>query len=126
MFVMEKEGKEYLDWIKKAESDLRTAEKSFKINEYGWANFQIQQSIEKALKSILIKEKEKLIKSHDLVFLSKLVKLPENLKKYCKKITIFYTLNRYPDVGGEKLNSQDTKKYLQQAKEILKWVKKKI
>lgn len=114
------------EWLKQAEKDLVAAKKSFKSNETGWANFQIQQSVEKALKAVLVKKKNELLRTHDLVYLGKLVGLPEKLIEHCKKITLFYISTRYPDIKGKNLNDKDTEIYLNNAEEILKWAKKKI
>lgn len=119
-FVLEKE------WIKQAEDDLAVAGKSCVLEEYGWANFQIQQSIEKALKAVLIKVKKELLRTHDLVYLGKLVGLPKNFIEACKKITLFYVSTRYPDIMGKSLNVEETKGYLAIAEKILEWAKKKI
>src|SRR3989338_1745982 len=86
-------------WWKKAEKDLVAAEKSLKVGEFEWAAFQCEQAVEKALKTLAIEEMGKLLKAHELGFLARKLKLPENLVEICDELAPAYTSTRYPDAG---------------------------
>lgn len=117
---------EYKKWFEKAEKDLVAAEKSIKSGEFEWAGFQIQQSVEKALKALGLKKNKELLKIHDLVVLGKKVGLPEKFFDYCEDISKLYIYSRYPD--SPKISDIEvvSTEYLCKAKEIIKWVKEKI
>ncbi len=119
-------NRDFIGWIEKAKKDLESARNSLKSNDFDWATFQLQQSIEKALKAVLIKKEGVLAKNHDLVYLGNRLGLPKNYLDYCKKISPFYTINRYPDIPEINLTNKDVEKYLYWAKEILEWCEKKI
>jgi len=114
------------EWVEKAEKDIIAAEKSYNSSEYEWSAFQTQQAIEKALKAVILKKERKIIKIHDLVLLGKKAGLPDKLIGYCKEISIAYIYSRYPDVPKLDINESKFKDYLEEGKEIIKWVKKKI
>ena len=115
-----------MSWLEKAKKDLESAKNSFKSDDTDWATFQLQQSIEKALKAVLIKKEKRLVKNHDLVYLGNMLDLPKNYLDYCKEISPFYTINRYPDVLEINLEKVDVEKYLCWAQEILEWCEKQI
>ena len=104
-----------------ATEDLQSAKNSLANNDFRWATFQIQQSVEKALKAVLIKKENKLIKIHDLVSLSSMVNLPEESSEHCKQITQFYTINRYPDIPKINLTKESVEEYITWAKVIIEW-----
>ncbi len=117
---------QYKLWIEKAEKDIGAAKKSFDSEEYEWACFQVQQAVEKALKAVIIKKEEKLVKTHDLVFLAKNANLPENLKNYCKEISLTYAYARYPDAPKIEDIQDKVLDYIKQGKEIIEWAKKNL
>jgi len=117
---------EYKIWMERAEKDLVAAKKSFDFDEYEWACFQVQQAVEKALKAMIIKKEKKLVKTHDLIFLAKEVKMPENLKNYCKEISLAYSYTRYPDAPKIEDIQDRVLDYIKQGGEILTWAKKNL
>lgn len=118
--------KEILIWWKQAQKDFEAAEKNFSFKFYDTSLFLLQQSVEKALKAILIKREKKIIKTHDLVFLAKRLKLPENLIRYCAELSPAYTYTRYPDIPKIKNIKKVNKKLLKYCVEILRWVKEEL
>jgi HEPN domain-containing protein len=72
------------EWLKKAEEDYSTAHILFlKKKNPSIMGFHCQQSIEKYLKAFLLKNKENIIKTHDLIdILDKAIKFDQNLKVY--------------------------------------------
>ena len=113
-------------WWNKAKDDLDKATILFKNQKYDGTVFFCQQAVEKALKALFLKEKNKIRKIHDLVELGKDVKLPENLINYCKELTLSYIYSRYPDIEEDKDIKSISSNFLKYSKEILKWVEKNI
>lgn len=113
-------------WMKKAEHDLNTAKVNFHEKIYDAAAFYSQQAVEKALKSLHIKTFSEVVKTHDLVFLSKKLDLPDKLKDFCKELSPAYTYTRYPDVIDIKNLDDVSKKLIEYAEEVLEWAKKKL
>ncbi len=89
-------------WWNKAKDDLEKARILFENNKYDGCVFFCQQSIEKGLKALFLKNKNKIKKIHDLVELGNSVNLPKNLIEYCKELTLSYIYSRYPDIEEEK------------------------
>jgi HEPN domain-containing protein len=89
------------DWLFKAETDLKSAQKLLSENLLDTAIYHTQQCAEKALKAFLAFQKQEIQKAHDLEFLTKLceqidgsfaclLNIASNLKPYGIKF-------RYPD-----------------------------
>ena len=115
-------------WFEKALRDFRAAKNSCKAEDYDWTAFQCQQAVEKALKALMIEEKGKSVKAHELDFLAREMNLPGQLINLCDELAPAYTATRYPDaeIGEELYNEETAKKMLQKADEVLKWIEKKI
>ena len=113
-------------WLKSAREDLRKAEDNFKIKNYDLSSFLCQQTVEKALKAMLIEKTGKFPKIHDLIRLGKLIKIDKNLLEGCEKLTYVYTETRYPDTGEREYTKEESKEDIMIAKNILKWIIKKI
>lgn len=114
-------------WIKKSEIDFRAAKNSFTSKDYPASTFWSQQCAEKAIKAVIILEKNKLFKIHDLSTLGRLAKMPINLLPKAALLNPYYTSSRYPLAGiTEKVTEEESKKALSFAEEILKWAKQKI
>src|SRR3989338_9499282 len=87
-------------WWELALDDLDTAQKNLDIGKHHIASLFAQQAVEKALKSLYIKQLHELKKTHDLVFLASKLGLPETYKSICKRLDPVYLQTRYPDVSG--------------------------
>lgn len=118
------------NWIKQAEADIKTSEHSLKSKDYYASIFWAQQAVEKSLKAVIIKHLKKLIKSHDLIFLAKSAKLPEDLLNKVQLFSGVYIETRYgvleDDLPYEKFKEKDSSEFLKISKEVLKWSKKEI
>ncbi len=117
--------KDFQKWLKEAEDDIKVAEYNLKGKMYKVAAFYSQQAAEKALKSLIIKNKSKLIKIHDLNQLSGELKAPENIRELCRSLNPAYTAVRYPDSEGF-FSPDEIKQMLNSAKEVVAWVKKML
>ncbi len=127
MFLMQEEIKL---WWELALDDLDTAKKNLEFGKYHIASLFSQQAVEKALKAFYIKTFNELKKTHDLVFLSTKLGLPENYRKICKRLDPVYTGTRYPDVSGQLpsalFEKNDAEEFIKTAEEVILWVKKKL
>ncbi len=119
-----------LAWFNRASSDFRVARKNLKINEYYSSIFWAQQTIEKSLKALIIKKKKEVPQTHDLYYLGKLIKLPNELLSQIAEISGDYFDTRYGIIIGEDIRKKFNKSYCQRvidlAGEILKWTEKRI
>lgn len=112
------------NWRKKALDDLETAKVNLENERYDAAAFYSQQSVEKALKALYIKKFKSLRKTHDLVLLARELKSPSEIVDLCKELSPAYTYTRYPDVTKIKDIKKVSKKLIEHAEEVLKWIKK--
>jgi HEPN domain-containing protein len=118
--------KEYQEWLEFAKKDLESAKYNIDGDYLEVGSFLLQQSAEKALKAVLIKEQKILIKIHDLLNLAKLVKAPEEIKNFCNELNPAYMFSRYPDIG-EKLDLKNNiNNLIKCAEKILAWVEKRL
>ena len=113
-------------WWAKARDDLDKARILFENKKYDGSAFFCQQSVEKGLKALALKEKSKIKKIHDLVELGKDINLPQNLIDYCKELTLAYIYSRYPDIKEEKNIKIISAKFLKYTGGILGWIEKKL
>lgn len=116
-------------WWKQTLKDIDTARSLYKIKRYDYSSFWCQQAAEKALKTLLLKRGYKLIKTHDLVLLSKKLNAPEDIIELCKDLTPVYVETRYPDLGEEgfkKFTKKETEEDTKNMNKIVKWVKKNL
>lgn len=118
--------KEYKEWLEQAKKDLAGAEYNIKGNYPEIGAFLLQQSAEKALKAVLIKEQKKLVKTHDLVNISKLIEVPEEIKNCCNELNPAYMFSRYPDVEGKMNLKDEIKNLIKCAESILEWAEKRL
>ena len=113
-------------WLNKAEDDLKKAKDNCNIKHYDLASFLCQQTVEKALKAVLIEETKKFPQIHDLVKIGKLVNISEDLLKECEKLTFVYVETRYPDVSNRKYTKRESLEDIESADKILQWVKERL
>ncbi len=120
-------NEEIKKWWNKAKDDLNSAKHSFESKDYGWCCFQIQQSVEKALKTLLIQEKGEFPKIHDLVKLARIINADQEIVEICSTIAPVYTDTRYPDIDSENVYGKKlTQNLIKSGEKILKWVEKKL
>ena len=93
--------KNYQEWFKKAESDLKGARILFEHDaDFGLVCFHCQQAVEKYLKGFLIYKTGILYEGHNLVKLcQKAAKYEKDFKKFykdCSFLNTYYVETRYP------------------------------
>lgn len=117
---------EYKNWLNQAEKDFDAAKYNLEGNKTEQGVFFLQQSAEKALKSLYIKKFKDLFKTHDLILLAKKLNAPEKIIDYCKELNPAYQYTRYPDIPSMENLNEIEDELVKYAEEILKWVKKNI
>ena len=118
-------GKEIQNWLDQANDDFDGAKFNFDGKKYYIAAFLCQQSVEKALKALLIKKTGKFPKIHDLTRLARLCNAPQHIIEFCAKINPAYTATRYPD-APKKYTKEECKQIAEYCDNALKWVKKNL
>ena len=121
----------YKDWIDKARRDIATS-KVLKDNDCGndYVAFHCQQSIEKALKGFLLKEKGHLVEGYSLIFLCKeasktIPELKAQLKD-CAFVNQYYIETRYPADSSITVSDEDATECLEIAQKIFDIISKNI
>ncbi len=130
---MEKEvqqQEEYLKWLKQAKLDLHKADVLFNSGDFDGVAFYSHQTAEKAMKALLIKKTNNLIKTHDLIILGRKTDFPKNILSKCEKLSKVDTESRYAGIIGtmpyEKFNKINSAEYFDIAREVLSWAEKNI
>lgn len=117
-------------WFELAKRDFKSAQNNFNSGDYYIASLLCQQSVEKGLKALHLEKFKSIKKIHNLVILAKDLKLPQRLINKCDKLNPIYIETRYPDASGElphkKYTEDRSEQDIKLAKEILKWLEKKI
>ncbi len=114
------------DWIERAIKDFDTANYLFDGKKYEECSFYCQQSVEKALKAVLLIKTGELRKVHDLFILGKEAKIPELQLNELKELSLAYVYSRYPDVPKLKDIKNKSHNFLNTTKEVLEWAKRII
>lgn len=96
------EEKNIQEWIDIADEDLNTAEWCIKGKKLLWDMVMCQQSIEKILKAIFLKQTQEIPpKIHNLNKLAEFThvsnELSEDKKTFFEELLIYYFSSRYPD-----------------------------
>ena len=108
-------------WRAKSREDLKTAEILIENDRLPEGAFFLQQSIEKALKSVIIEQEGDFPRIHDLVALGRRAGIPDDLLETCKQISPAYTYARYPDVIENSGLGDKIEGFLKRTKEVLDW-----
>jgi HEPN domain-containing protein len=121
-------------WILFARADLDAAKRLFNIPRptrwtYLLVLWHCHQTIEKMLKTVMIKKGKDLLKIHDLVRLYELAKitLAEQEIEFLEDLNEYYLRPRYPDMVYKPLpepTKEFTQKYLKRTKKLFLWLKK--
>ena len=120
------------EWLRQSSYDMKTAEAMFKSKRYIYAVFMCHLSIEKILKGLYTQMLGDVPpKSHNLIFLIEKMKLelPEDIYDFVFMLNGLSVPTRYPDDLQNLLkvyNKAKTRKVLDRAKEVLKWLKAKL
>lgn len=113
------------DWIKKAETDLKSAQVAFDATIYDDACFHCQQCAEKSLKALHIKLTKELEKIHDLTALAKSVSAPSEICAICNDLNPYYIATRYPG-SDEPIEREEALEAINKSKKVLGWIKSQV
>ncbi len=119
-------------WIESAQHDLETAESLFQTSKYDWCLYIAHLVLEKTLKAIYVKQKNKSApKTHQLhtLALELNIIMTEEQLDFLRKVNEFNIEARYPDykLNFYKLCTESfCFEYFQQIKELHQWLLKKI
>ena len=122
------------NWLQIAEYDLKTAKAMLRSRRYLYVAFTCQQSIEKILKALYVKEKEETPPyTHNLTKLiynlSISKQITEEQIKTLEYFNSYYIETRYSEEINDlnkHLTRSRAKKLLSDAEELFTWLKKKI
>jgi len=116
-------------WRNSAEVDLKVAEDNLKLGHYNWALFFFQLVLEKILKSLVVKRKNRNpLPTHDLVKLASEaeINLSKEQKQDFKEITSYNIEARYDDIKlsfYKKATKKYAEKWEKKCKEYYLWLK---
>ncbi len=88
------------DWMEKSKRELAAAQNLGQAGFYAEACFWCQQSVEKALKALLLLQRSGFPKSHSLRELADAAGIFGEIKEYISDIELDYAATRYLDVSG--------------------------
>lgn len=117
-------------WKELSDYDIETAKFMFQTKRYPYCLFMCHLSIEKMLKAVIVKQKEKQAPySHNLINLAKRteIKFSKENKILLADLTEFNLEARYPEWQKKfytKCSKKYTEKYFNQTKKLQKWLKK--
>jgi HEPN domain-containing protein len=122
------------NWLKLAEYDFVTAKAMLQTGRYLYVVFTCQQTIEKMLKAIYVKEKgETPPYSHNLLKLiaywSYYSKVEEKRISFLEMLNSFYIESRYSEEIRELsriVSKRKAEEILKKTEELFLWLKKKI
>jgi len=120
------------EWIKQAEYDIETAQVMLSSQRYIYCVFMCHLSIEKALKSLYVKNLAKSpSKTHSLVYLAQSIYLefPQQIREFLERLDEVSVPTRYPEELEKLLKeySKDrTRTIFDKSKEVLEWLRKEL
>jgi len=130
---MDKNSKNYHDWLLKAENDLKAAEGIFEYYESPPTDticYHCHQVAEKSLKCFLVYKETIFAKIHDLIallsFCSSIDKTIENLRDEIRVLNKYYIETKYPPDMPIDYPKEEAKEAIEKARIVLKTIKNKI
>ena len=121
-------------WFKQALEDLQTARDTISTGHYYAAAFWAEQSAEKALITKLL-EAGRPVRTHDLNEILDVLKqelnLPvEEIRQDAAKLTVHYTVSRYPDAANSipytLYTKEDAEEMVRRAERVVEWVRRNL
>lgn len=122
----------HASWFQFAHADLDAAQRLFKSPKptrwtYLLVLWHCDQTIEKGIKAVMVKNGQEILKVHDLPRLSHLAGLTLNKKqkRSIESLNVFYLQSRYPDILYPPLpdpNRAFTQRLLKETEQFLVWL----
>ena len=119
-------------WVDLSRYDIETAKAMLAGGRYLYVLFTCQQSIEKMLKALVVKNTKSFPpKIHDLVKLASLAKtdIEKEQKEFLAKLNYYYLETRYPRELSEiskQIKKEAALELFNNTKKILKWLRSKV
>lgn len=118
-------------WVESAKRDREAALDLFKNGHYNWSLFLWQLVLEKLLKAKLISIDKRIVITHDLIYLSKLIGLELTKEQQIdfEKISRFNLEARYEDYKQEfyKMATKEfSKSWIVKCEEFYLWLQKQV
>ncbi len=118
-------------WVDLSKYDIKTAKAMLQSGRYLYVLFTCQQSIEKMLKALVVKNTKSFPpKIHDLLKLIKIAKIDieTEQKEFLAKLNYYYLETRYPKELSEiskQIKKDESVTFYKNTKKILKWLQSK-
>jgi HEPN domain-containing protein len=113
----------YNRWLRQAEADYDSANYNLSGKRYYVCANYSQQTVEKALKALLIFKKKDLVKTHGITSLAKKLKAPEKLIFKIASLEPIFRESKYPDISekipADEYEESDAIEFLNIAEEVL-------
>ncbi|MFN4179027.1 MAG: HEPN domain-containing protein [Armatimonadota bacterium] len=118
-------------WVRQGERELDRARRLYTQDDFDGAVVSAQQAAEKFLKALyIVRFQATPPRTHDLTRLAVALDAPANLVSIGKPLTEDYFRARYPDLAGavpyEVFDAQIAQERIQQAEQILEWVRQQL
>lgn len=124
---------ELKQWLERVDYDLSTARAMLRARKYLYAAFMCQQTVEKALKALLVAQNKEILITHNLRKLALVADLADELddKKidFLERLTPFAIKARYgsyKDSLSEICDNATAKNFIRETEVFVKWLRKKI
>ena len=118
-------------WVDLSKYDIKTAKAMLESGRYLYVLFTCQQSIEKMLKALVVKNTKSFPpKIHDLLKLVNIAKIDTDIeqKEFLAKPNYYYLETRYPKELSEiskQIKKDESVTFYKNTKKILKWLQSK-
>jgi HEPN domain-containing protein len=120
-------------WVERAKYDLETAKAMLDTARYLYVAYMCQQAVEKLLKAIMAYQGKENMPVHNLIRLSELAEIRDNLNseqfKFLAELTPYCIEARYGDYKeslSEIINEEKAKEVYQKTQEIFRWLYQQI
>lgn len=118
------------EWLNRASSNFNLGKNLVKGVNFEDLCFNFQQSVEKALKAILVKEKIKIPKTHSISELLSILKdnsveIPFEVEQNAPSLSIYAVDTRYPD-NYFLVDVEDYQEAMDIAQKVYEWAKDMI
>ncbi len=118
----------YDRWAELSNYDIQTARAMFDSGRYLYVLFCSQQSVEKALKALIVKKTGEFPpRTHTLMRLANVsgLEIDDEMAELFRELSNYYIQTRYPEeisALGMKISRDQTRLILEQTEESVKWL----
>ena len=120
-------------WVERAKYDLETAKAMLDTARYLYVAYMCQQAVEKLLKAIMAYQGKENMPVHNLIRLSELAEIKDNLSseqfKFLAELTPYCIEARYGNYKeslSEIINKEKAKEVYEKTQEIFRWLYQQI